>query len=808
MKKSVKSIVASVLAVMMLLSLAACGNGSENGQSGPASGGKTGGKENTPAFVYVSGFRDLANDNKAVGASCFTENGFYTTSSDVVGRREPAEGEDELYEGQFDLTEENLYFVTWDGERTKLEHYAAPTAEEKEGHDTGCDLFSLAASAEGSLAAIYRIWDSWNDAPEGVTENDDEYWDYSHYEEYWLARTMDATGRELSSARIETSDEEWFWPNGLCYTDGKLLVVGGSEGVRLFNPDGSSAGKISVDGWISSAAILRDGRPVIVCSDNMTGEMRLAAVDVSAGRISETWKCPKNAYNFISGGGDYDLYYQSGINLYGYSLESESSEKLFDWLNVDVILENLSGFTVRSDGSVFGVLNTWDSKRENVTTEFVTVEKKPCSEVPQKESLTLACQWTDNVLQNAVVRFNRTSNIRINVLDYSQYNNENDWNAGRTKLTTEIMSGQMPDILALQGMPYQQLAAKGLLEDLYPYIDEDRDISRDDFLPNVMRALEENGKLYSTFTTFTVSTLAGSARVVGDKPGCSFADLEKALAEMPVGCSILNEYTTSGDILRMELMLDADYYVDWENGKVNFDTQEFIDLLRFCTHFPNYFDWSKYNYEEYQSESQRIAEGKQMLAQMYLGSFDDIIYNEASFGGDMTYIGYPTVSGVGSILNINSGYGMSASCADKEAAWQFLRGFMTEKAMANNEYYYGFPANTKLLEKKLQEAMTVEYQKDAKGNYLLENGERIPVARGGFWIEGADEPIQIYALTQAQADKVMDVIRSADKLSVENTAVLNIVFEQADAFLTGQKSAEEVAKLIQGKLTIYVNEQR
>ena len=42
----------------------------------------------------------------------------------------------------------------------------------------------------------------------------------------------------------------------------------------------------------------------------------------------------------------------------------------------------------------------------------------------------------------------------------------------------------------------------------------------------------------------------------------------------------------------------------------------------------------------------------------------------------------------------------------------------------------------------------------------------------------------------------------------QDDAIYNIVFEQAQAFYSGQKTAEEVARLIQSKVTIYVNEQR
>ena len=811
MKKSFRSLIASVLAVMMLLSLAACGGGKSGGStpSGggtPSSGGKSG---ETPSFVYVSSFREVPSEkNQALGAMCFTDEGFYTSSSDVVGQREPKEGEVQEYEGQFDIVKEKLWFVSYDGKRTELENYEPFNYTVAEDHDGSVELSMLASDADGNLAALYHSWEYWYNAPAGMSEEDPEYWNYYNYEDGWYLRTMDPSGREKSSTRIDTSDSEWFWANSLKYVDGKLLLTD-SEGVRILNEDGTTASKINVNGYVGYAFVLRDGRPCISYSDYMSGETSLAAIDLNTGRVTQTWKGPRNAYGYFSGGGDYDLYFQSGIGIYGYRLDSEQEEKLFDWLNVDVIENNLSGYTARADGSFFAVTNTWDSKWENVTTEFVTIEKKSYDEAPQKEELTLACLWTDSNLQRAVVRFNRESNVRIRVVDYSQYNSEDDWNAGLTKLTTEIMAGNMPDILALESMPYQQMAARGLLEDLYPYMEKDSEIHREDFLPNVLSALEEGGKLYSTVSTFTIVTLAGASRVVGSEPGWSFDDLRAALATMPEGCTVLDQFTTSGDILRAELTIDADYYINWETGEVNFDSKAFVDLLEFAKLFPNQFDSYNYNWDEYQSDNQRIAEGKQMLTRMYLGSFDDIISQEAQFGGDMTYIGFPTATGVGSYLSVNSGYAMSSACGDKEAAWQFLRGFMTEKSIDSGEYYWGFPANRKLLEKKLQESMTIEYAKDEKGNYLLDDkGERIPISRGGFWAEGMDEPTEFYALTQAQADKVMDLINKTDKLYMENTAVLNIIFEQVDAFFSGQKTAEEVAKLVQGKMRIYVNEQR
>ena len=63
-------------------------------------------------------------------------------------------------------------------------------------------------------------------------------------------------------------------------------------------------------------------------------------------------------------------------------------------------------------------------------------------------------------------------------------------------------------------------------------------------------------------------------------------------------------------------------------------------------------------------------------------------------------------------------------------------------------------------------------------------------------------------MTQEQADKLMELIESTDKVANYDSAIYDIVTEQAAGFFAGQKSAEEVAKLVQSKANIFVNEQR
>ena len=62
--------------------------------------------------------------------------------------------------------------------------------------------------------------------------------------------------------------------------------------------------------------------------------------------------------------------------------------------------------------------------------------------------------------------------------------------------------------------------------------------------------------------------------------------------------------------------------------------------------------------------------------------------------------------------------------------------------------------------------------------------------------------------TQEQVDQIRELIETTTKVANYDQSMINIVNEEAEAFFQGQKSAQDVAKLIQSKANIYVNEQR
>ncbi len=819
--KKIYKLFALLLAAAMLFSLAACGNKESKPEATP-----------TPETVYASQFttfsgtydRNQANFNVLLT----DEDGFIGTVNEKVGEREPYEGETLEYEGQFDIYEPRLCAMDFTGKMTKLEY--EPLRVEFEGEDAELNSWLAGlAKTDGGFVVIEEAFAYWNNAPAGVERYSDDWYQYGVYEDRYYIRRLDAAGRELKSAPLdmdfERNEDEYFNPGRFVLLDENTLLTSGERALYAFNVDtGNYLYKIDaadVD-WIMNLLQVDDGTVYVVgYGQSADGSYRptIRPVEAQSRRLGTPLETEGDFYSAIPGNDRYLFYYNSGNWFCGLNKATMQEERLFNWINVDVISDDLRNYAVLPDGSVVGLLTEWDKNYENATVTLMTVREVPYASLPQKTVLTLATDGMDWNVQRQLVKFNRASDsVRIELLDYSEYDDyEADYddngfgeNGGMTKLRTEILSGKMPDILDLAGMPTRQLAAKGLLMDLYPLLDADPALSRGDIFPNVLKALEINGKLCSVSSGFYIQTCIGARRVVGDTPGWTFEDLNRALATMPEGCTVFGISTTRDVVLQTMLELDMGQFVDWDTGKVSFESPEFIALLNFVKAFPATFDWQNHEWAQEDEDYYRVRQGQQLLLDYYLSDLSDLSNYESIFGGpnSYTFIGYPTGEGVGSLLRMNNGFAISRDCKDPQAAWQFLRILLTEDYEA--DWNYNFPANRRVFEKQKQDAMTPTYVKDADGNIQLdpETGEKQMEIKGWSYDMVTMEDIPIYVYTAEQLETVEQMIVSTERVPDFNKALIDIVREQAQPFFAGQRTAEEVAKFVQSKANIYVNEQR
>ena len=824
MNNTMIRVLSLALCLMMVLALTACGSSGQG--SAPAQEtqsaqstqntqtSQSGGTSSSAASEYAwkSSFLPITreDDDTPIQPILFTDDGVYASGQVTLGRREASEGEVEEYEGQFNIYGSMLYFITKDGKLEPLPKYVPipPMANPENYKDfySYQNLGTPIVNADGNLMLLQMEGAGWFEGPESVYGTEEQYTgDYYHNEQNYDVVILSPEGEELSRAPVDL-DTTNTWLNTYNIAkdpDGNLIVVMEMT-LQAIAPDGSIAWSMQLDNYVNSMVTLADGSVAVMLFGDKGPELR--PIDFEKKELGESFPIPDSAWTLFPGDENYDFYYTSGMFLYGFKLGEAEPVPVLNWMSCDINGDSVASqaLKISSDGSIMGI--TTDYSGGSIDTQLFTLTRVPADSLPKKQILTVAqLEYNpDYQLTNRMVRFNRShDNVRLEYLDYSQYNTESDFTAGITKFNTEVMAGNLPDIIPTNQIAYRQIASKGLLEDLYPYLDKDPELKREDFFPNLLSALEVNGGLYQVVSGFSVETLCGAASIVGDTPGWTYDDFNAALEKMPEGCTPLEPYVTRDQVMSSLLYADMDSFVDWTTGKVNFESDNFKQLLQFVKQFPAEYNWDEHDNSE--STQDLLRQGRQMLTQTYLYGLDSILWNGANFGGKATYIGWPTSSGVGSIMRFENGFAMSKNCADKDAAWEFLRSMLTESGQTGQ---YNIPSNRNVFNKQLEDFMTPKYRKDADGNILLdENGEKIEESRGA-WIDDSGVEHHIYAMTQEQADEVLAIIETCTKVASYDTSIYDIVNEQAQAFFAGQKSVDEVARLIQSKANIYVNEQR
>lgn len=818
-----------IMALAMVFGLlSACGGGD----------GKT--DTETPEYTYVPTYTELGSDIGYV-YNTVVSGGLIYVAGEVEGEEiveeypsydengNPIldeEGNPVMEEYTYTRTEPAMFTVNIDGTDFKrMESYTAPEfPEEAEGGSFWIN--NLCSVPNGGVAVVENVYYSIpvygedggdggdtaaedtpvaSGAPLAATSSDisvdapapdtsGQPMDYQYVEKYNL-RVFDASGAQTFCAELSSliESEDYFYVSAFAVSGtGEAVLMANGNAIYVLNADGSLKGSIDtsdLSNGISNFVTLGDGSVAALVYGEDYAAFDLRPVDTAAMQLGEaTASLPTDAYSARPSGGGYDFCYNKGESFYGYKLADGSEEKLVTWINCDVNSNNVTSPYITEEGNIVCLSSEYSNTGDGATTYFITLTKTPYDQVPQKTTLTLACVYLGYDIKNQILDFNRkSSDYRIEVRDYSEFNTEDDYSAGYTKLITEIGSGAVPDIMLTDGLPIETFGAKGLLADLWPFIDADEELGgRAGVVEPVFNALSQDGKLYEISSSFYITTIAGPASIVGTEPGWTYEEMYAALDQMPEGCELFSLGTTRSDVFSSICMLNLSRFVDWTTGECSFDSDDFISLMEFANRFPETFDWEHHEWTNEDSDAYRIKEGRQLLVTLSLSDPYSYNYYSEMFNGDMALKGFPDVPGSGAVFNMNgTGLAIASTCENQDAAWSFVRTLLTREYQEN--YTYGFCTNRELCEENLQSMVGQSY-------YTYDQ------------VTGEEKEI---IFTQENADLIADLINNTSMVADYNTSQINdIINEEVAYYFSGEKTAQDVAATIQNRVSIYVNEQR
>lgn len=608
---------------------------------------------------------------------------------------------------------------------------------------------------------------------------------------------------DISSYLLEEEDGYYAYIQYFRVDDQGNMYLSQDRGVHVFDENAGYIGYVEVTSdWMNGMYAL--GGKVYGCRYGADySSMELCEINPQTKQVGTVLTgIPANGNVMVAEADENRILVASETALMSYDITTMEKTDILNWLDCDVPGYSVNAIMYNEEGKYLALLNDYTGEED--VYELVTLVKTKASEVAQKETITLATMYNyDSDLQKAIVDFNKTnSEYRVSLQTYIDVNaewTENTYSDAITRLNNDITSGNAPDIVDLSYVNMENFAAKGLLEDWTPYLEKSTVISKEDFHEGILEAYTIDGKLLTIPAGVYVGGFMGKEEILGEFDTWTIDDMI-ALAKKYPEASLLS-YGTKESILQVFMYAAADSYIDYETGTCNFNGEEFLSLLEFANTFPK-----EYEYVEGESFPNKIRSGACLLADVSFYSMEEYQMYQMMFDAETRVVGYPSKEGDGKLcLQGGSSYGICSKSKNKEGAFSFLETLLDYEEYTRYGRISGFPSRKDMLEEMFTLAMTPEYRLDENDQPILdENGEpmKYPKTTWGW----DDFQAEIYEATKEQVDTVRAMLDDCTVMSAMDQELLKIISEEATPYFEGQKTAKEVADIIQSRVSIYVSE--
>ncbi len=491
-----------------------------------------------------------------------------------------------------------------------------------------------------------------------------------------------------------------------------------------------------------------------------------------------------NIDNVYDGYDDYDAVFKMSDGLYGFRLSNGSIKEIINWTDSDIAKSQEYTALINNDI----IITRQSSPRYDTGCKFTRLERVTGSELEKIQNrplLNVAVSNQSEGLRTAVSRFNmENENIRIHIEDYSKYNADGLRYIGtgeNSKLKEDVLTGNVPDVIITDdGFDFLRYSESGILSDLKSFMDDDIDFDRGKYFENILDAYSLNGKQYTVPLEFSIKTLSGKK---SDEYDALSLGYDRFFSQE----TKLFENNQSEYLKALFIAGKMSEFCDFEKKTCSFENENFIKLIEMI---------KKYSTPEESTEDDRvnISEGKILFTPYVIYSFEDFSVNKQIFRGVETCMyGIPGENSSDYIISSQLAASVFSSCKHKTEAWEFIKYLMTDTSQndlvfINNEYINGFPVSRDVYEqlgKKEKSKISNVHTTDIYG-----------------------KTIKLRSISNAELEELTGIISSASLSSSGDSTAFGIVNEQLEIYLSDGQSAEETAKNIQNKVTMYLNEIR
>ena len=570
-------------------------------------------------------------------------------------------------------------------------YLADGTAEELDGYqatvvpDGGIkNTLGPVLSPDGTMW-LYEMWSiACYDLPEDFDPERESMGQYFFgRENFHHLRQLDpVTGRQKAlidlSDAVRTLDISGIFDVAGFVVDGEgNICFAGTGGAAVLDKKGKYLFTLEADlphGAVdntsgNSLALLPDGTPAVLTVLS-GGKRAVRAIDIAAKEWgAERYELPAGVDLIYGGTNGFLFYYTYGGALWAWEPEAEEGRMLLSWSAAE-----LSGavmcFATQDDGKLAALTLTQNGtfsdddywyKADIRLSMLSPTDKTPAD---GKTRLVYGTIGEDSAMRSRINAFNRQhDDCYIEIRNYAGPGVELFYDADRAAaqdaalklLHAEVISGSGPDIWD-RSLPIDLYARKGVLENLWPWIDGDDELGREKLMSHVLDCMSIDGKLYKVAGTFAIVTLVARSDMVGNRTGWTLEELLDYYAALPEGSTIMEPDWRGRVLLRQLLLNDVGRWINWSDGTCSFDSNSFKAVLELCKRITGEEDALSGTDEQI-----GLQEGRQLTVQAWLYGRDDLLYYDALCAGPAHVTDYV------SYLNGNNIFG---DLTDEEGAWR------------------------------------------------------------------------------------------------------------------------------------------
>ena len=510
----------------------------------------------------------------------------------------------------------------------------------------------------------------------------------------------------------------------------------------------------------------------------------------------------RNPYN----GSDGNVYFTTPLGIDRTDLKNRSVETVFDFSHCGVnrtLLESLQVAEIDNGHFVLcGMTMPANNFLSGMLPEFYIVEASKADKNPHAGKTILNLYTpngqTNEQVSDAIIKYNETNDgYYIEVTDKYKTNNSSDLSSVNSDdeyqtvnlnaknklgndLAMDLISGEGPDIL-LDTTDYGQLNNDTYLTDLSPFF---KDLDSERYFTNIIEGAKTDGKLYQMPVCFTVNGIKTDSKYApASGVGFTIEEYERFVKETLNGRDII----PSGQALYFTKLINGMIDVFIKNGKVDFTGPEFAAVAAYVKE--NVPEKSK----TWDDSAENVGNPAADLTACY--GITGYFFTIATSSGNPSIYGIPSTDGRGPMFKPYVSVAVSSQAVNTEACVEFV------KLLLSDEMQESFA---------MQDNIVVNRTAFRKGGMNSVERNNSPA---GDQIFGTDfstgKPVENrIKFSEKNIDDLEKIILSCSRMESEDTEITIILKEEMPAYFAGQKSLDDVVKIVQDRVQKVLDERK